>query len=235
MSKFGHCLNDLLHRWSSGALKIDVKAVVSNHEDLRPLAEWYGVPYHYLPVDKAGKARQEAASMEVVKESGAELVVLARYMQVLSAEFAQALSGRCINIPHSFLPSFKGARPYHQAHVRGEFGEAGLDRLIARRERETPRHYEAAMNRQALEARIETLATLRAHEGYMAEWQRDEDGSFLFIENHCPICTAARACRNLCRSKLATFQKVLGASFSVERVDHLLAGARRCAYRISAA
>lgn len=116
--------------------------------------------------------------------------------------------------------------------VRSEFGEAGLDRLIARRERDTLRHYEDAMSEDALEIRIEMLAKLRASEGYMAEWQREEDGSFLFIENHCPICAAARACQSLCRSELVTFQKVLGASCSVERVDHLLAGARRCAYRI---
>jgi len=117
--------------------------------------------------------------------------------------------------------------------VRGEFGEDGLERLIARRERETLRHYAEAAGNGSLEARVEALAKLRTDEGYMAEWRRDEDGSFLFVESHCPICAAARACQSLCRSELVTFQKVLGTSCTVERLDHLLAGARRCAYRIA--
>lgn len=118
--------------------------------------------------------------------------------------------------------------------VRSEFGDDGLDRLITRRERETLRQYEEAIGDVSLEERIKILAELRAREGYMAEWHREEDGGFLFVENHCPICAAARACQNLCRSELVTFQKVLGANCSVERVDHLLAGARRCVYRIAA-
>jgi predicted ArsR family transcriptional regulator len=118
--------------------------------------------------------------------------------------------------------------------VRSEFGDDGLDRHITRRERETLRQYEEAIGDVSLEERIKILAEPRAREGYMAEWHREEDGGFLFVENHCPICAAARACQNLCRSELVTFQKVLGANCSVVRVDHLLAGARRCVYRIAA-
>ena len=119
VSKFGHCLSDLLHRWSTGELPIDIRAVVSNHETFRGMAEWHGLPFHYLPTDPADKSRQEQQILAVVEETGAELLVLARYMQILSDATAKALSGRCINIHHSFLPSFKGAKPYHQAHSRG--------------------------------------------------------------------------------------------------------------------
>jgi formyltetrahydrofolate deformylase len=119
VSKFGHCLHDLLHRWQSGLLPIDIKAVVSNHDDMRRIVEWYGLPYHHLPVTAATKAEQEAQFIKVVDDSAAELVVLARYMQILSEDLVSQLSGRCINIHHSFLPSFKGAKPYHQAHARG--------------------------------------------------------------------------------------------------------------------
>ncbi|MDB5432351.1 MAG: purU [Caulobacter sp.] len=119
VSKFGHCLHDLLHRWQSGLLPIDIKAVVSNHDDMRRIVEWYGLPYHHLPVTAATKADQEARFIQVVDDSAAELVVLARYMQILSEDLVSKLSGRCINIHHSFLPSFKGAKPYHQAHARG--------------------------------------------------------------------------------------------------------------------
>ena len=119
VSKFGHCLFDLLHRWRSGLLPVDIMAVVSNHDDMRSFVEWSGVPYHHLPVDKADKAAQEARLLELVERLDIELVVLARYMQILSPALCEALSGRCINIHHSFLPSFKGATPYHQAHARG--------------------------------------------------------------------------------------------------------------------
>jgi formyltetrahydrofolate deformylase len=119
VSKFGHCLNDLLHRWSSGELPIDVRAVVSNHEDMRALVEWHKVPFHHLPVDPDNRPAQEARLLGVMEETGAELLVLARYMQILSDETSARLAGRCINIHHSFLPSFKGAKPYHQAHRRG--------------------------------------------------------------------------------------------------------------------
>ncbi|MEZ5456404.1 MAG: formyltetrahydrofolate deformylase [Lysobacteraceae bacterium] len=118
VSRHGHCLNHLLNRWHSGELPIDVVGVVSNHDDLRRMVDWYGIPYHHLPMG-ADKAQQEAAFLQVVEAAGAELVVLARYMQVLSDAMCEALSGRCINIHHSFLPSFKGAKPYHQAHARG--------------------------------------------------------------------------------------------------------------------
>jgi formyltetrahydrofolate deformylase len=119
VSKFGHCLYDLMHRWRSGLLPIEVVGVVSNHEDMRSFVEWNGVPYHHLPIAKGDKPAQEARFMAIVEETRADLVVLARYMQILSGDLCARLSGRCINIHHSFLPSFKGARPYHQAHARG--------------------------------------------------------------------------------------------------------------------
>lgn len=119
VSKFSHCLSDLLHRWKSGWLRVDIAAVVSNHEDLRAMAEWHGVPFVYHPVTPATKAQAERLFLDTMNEHGAELFVLARYMQVLSSELVTALEGRCINIHHSFLPGFKGAKPYHQAHERG--------------------------------------------------------------------------------------------------------------------
>jgi formyltetrahydrofolate deformylase len=119
VSKFGHCLNDILHRWRTGALPIDLKAVISNHEDMREIVEWHGVPFHYLPVTASTAEAQQKAFLDIVKRESAELVVLARYMQVLGPELVAELRGRCINIHHSFLPSFKGAKPYHQAYERG--------------------------------------------------------------------------------------------------------------------
>jgi formyltetrahydrofolate deformylase len=119
VSKLGHCLNDLLFRWRSGALPIDVAGVASNHTVLEPLARSYGVPFHHLPVTPETKAEQEARLLELVKQSRVDLVVLARYMQILSDALCHELDGRVINIHHSFLPSFRGARPYHQAHARG--------------------------------------------------------------------------------------------------------------------
>ena len=119
VSKFGHCLNDLLHRWQLGVLPIDIRAVVSNHPDMRALTEWHGLPFIHIPVTKETKAEAETAMMRVIEDHDAELLVLARYMQVLSDDLARKMSGRCINIHHSFLPSFKGAKPYHQAHERG--------------------------------------------------------------------------------------------------------------------
>jgi formyltetrahydrofolate deformylase len=119
VSKLGHCLQDLLYRWRSGVLPIDIVGVVSNHEDMRGLVEWNGIPYHYLPVNRDNRAAQEAAMLEIFHEQNAGLLVLARYMQILSDEMCRQLEGRCINIHHSFLPSFKGARPYHQAYERG--------------------------------------------------------------------------------------------------------------------
>jgi formyltetrahydrofolate deformylase len=119
VSRFGHCLNDLLYRVRSGTLDIEVVAVVSNHPDLRPLTQSHGIDYHHLPVTPGTKVRQEAEVLALVEHYQVDLVVLARYMQVLSEELCQKLAGRAINIHHSFLPSFKGARPYHQAHDRG--------------------------------------------------------------------------------------------------------------------
>ena len=119
VSKFGHCLNDLLHRWRTGTLPVEIVGVVSNHEDFRSLCEWHGVPFHYLPVTRTTRETQEAQLVALIQSSGAEQLVLARYMQVLSPELCEALAWRCINIHHSFLPSFRGAKPYHQAHARG--------------------------------------------------------------------------------------------------------------------
>jgi formyltetrahydrofolate deformylase len=119
VSKFDHCLNDLLYRYRTGTLPIDIPAVVSNHPDLQRIVEWHGIPFHHLPVAKDTKPEQEGRVLEMVERLGIDLVVLARYMQILSLDMCRALSWRCINIHHSFLPSFKGAKPYHQAHQRG--------------------------------------------------------------------------------------------------------------------
>ncbi|EXU80012.1 formyltetrahydrofolate deformylase [Comamonas aquatica DA1877] len=119
VSRQGHCLNDLLFRWKSGLLPIDIKAIISNHRDFYQLAASYNIPFHHIPVTAATKAQAEAKQFEIIEAEGAELVVLARYMQVLSNDLCQKLSGRAINIHHSFLPSFKGAKPYYQAHDRG--------------------------------------------------------------------------------------------------------------------
>jgi len=123
VSKFGHCLNDLLFRWKSGWLAIDVPAIASNHRDFESLADSYGIPFHYLPLgdsqDPQAKRAQEQQLQALIERESVDLVVLARYMQILSPEFCHALAGRAINIHHSFLPSFKGARPYAQAHARG--------------------------------------------------------------------------------------------------------------------
>ncbi|MBS0883426.1 formyltetrahydrofolate deformylase [Pantoea sp. JGM49] len=119
VSRFGHCLNDILFRWKIGALPIDIVAVISNHTDFQALVEGNGIPYHHIPVTKENKPEAEAAQMQIVRDSEAELIVLARYMQILSDEMCQQMSGRIINIHHSFLPSFKGGNPYHQAFRRG--------------------------------------------------------------------------------------------------------------------
>jgi formyltetrahydrofolate deformylase len=123
VSRFGHCLNDLLFRWKSGQLAVDIPAIVSNHPDFEPLARSYGIAFHHLPLadgrDAAAKRAQEQQVQALVERERVDLVVLARYMQILSAEFCESLRGRAINIHHSFLPSFKGARPYAQAHARG--------------------------------------------------------------------------------------------------------------------
>ena len=119
VSKHSHCLNDLLHRWSNGNLPIEITAVVSNHEDLKKMCSWYEVPFHYLPVTSETKKEQEKKLFQLVEKEGVDLIVLARYMQILSDDLCQKMSGKIINIHHSFLPSFKGAKPYHQAYDRG--------------------------------------------------------------------------------------------------------------------
>ena len=119
VSKEGHCLNDLLFRWKSGLLPIDIRAIVSNHREFYQLAASYNVPFHHIAVTAANKAEAESKQFEIIQSEGAELVVLARYMQILSDDLCRKLSGRAINIHHSFLPSFKGAKPYYQAHDRG--------------------------------------------------------------------------------------------------------------------
>lgn len=119
VSRHGHCLNDLLYRYRTGWLRVEIPAIVSNHMDFYQLAASYNIPFFHLPVDDGNRARQEAKLMELVRDKGIDLVVLARYMQILSPGLCEQLAGRAINIHHSFLPSFKGARPYHQAHRRG--------------------------------------------------------------------------------------------------------------------
>jgi formyltetrahydrofolate deformylase len=119
VSRLGHCLNDLLFRWKTGALPVDVAGVVSNHDDFAELAESYRIPFHHIPVTPTAKAEAEAALLDVIGDTGTDLIVLARYMQILSGEVCKRVEGRMINIHHSFLPSFKGAKPYHQAHARG--------------------------------------------------------------------------------------------------------------------
>ena len=119
VSRFGHCLNDLLYRLSVGALPIDVPAIVSNHRDYYQLAAAHGIPFHHLPVSEADKPRREAQLLDLFAEERCDFVILARYMQILSPALCARLEGRAINIHHSFLPSFQGARPYHQAHQRG--------------------------------------------------------------------------------------------------------------------
>ncbi|MDN3523042.1 formyltetrahydrofolate deformylase [Halomonas ramblicola] len=119
VSKADHCLNDLLYRYRIGQLPIEIRAIVSNHPDLASLAEWHGLPYHHLPITPETKPEQEAQVWAVIEETGAELVILARYMQVLSSDMCEKLAGQAINIHHSLLPGFKGARPYHQAYEKG--------------------------------------------------------------------------------------------------------------------
>ena len=119
VSKQGHCLNDLLFRTHSRQLRADIVGVASNHADFAALAGSYGVPFHHLPVDADNRFEQEQAILDIAEREQVDLVVLARYMQILSPRLCESLAGRAINIHHSFLPSFKGAQPYHQAHARG--------------------------------------------------------------------------------------------------------------------
>lgn len=118
-SKESHCLVDLLYRWHSGEMKYDIPCVISNHEDLRSLVEWHGIPFFYVPVDKNNKAEHFHRVSQLIAEHKADTIVLARYMQILPADVCEEYEGRIINIHHSFLPSFAGAKPYHQAAQRG--------------------------------------------------------------------------------------------------------------------
>jgi len=119
VSQWGHCLNNLLNGWKNGSLPVDIVGVVSNHNDMESLTKWYDLPFYHLPITRETKPQQEAQILQHMKDSGADLLVLARYMQILSDSMCQQLEGRAINIHHSFLPGFKGAKPYHQAYERG--------------------------------------------------------------------------------------------------------------------
>jgi formyltetrahydrofolate deformylase len=119
VSKQSHCINQLLHHWWDGHLPIEITGIVSNHDDQRELAEWYELPYHHFPIDSGKKPQQEARILALFEETRSELLVLARYMQILTPHACETLAGRAINIHHSFLPGFKGARPYYQAYDRG--------------------------------------------------------------------------------------------------------------------
>ncbi len=119
VSQWGHCLDHLLNSWKQGVLPVDIVGVVSNHENQRALCEWYNVPFTYLPITKETKKEQEQQILDVMDGTQAELLILARYMQILSDDLCRKLEGRAINIHHSFLPGFKGAKPYHQAYDRG--------------------------------------------------------------------------------------------------------------------
>ncbi|CDH45529.1 formyltetrahydrofolate deformylase [Candidatus Contendibacter odensensis] len=166
-----HCLNDLLYRHRTGALLMDITAIVSNHRELAHLAEWHAIPYHYLPVTAATKPEQERQILERVEQTGTELVVLARYMQILSPELCRALAGRAINIHHSFLPGFKGAKPYHQAYTRGvkligataHFVTANLDEgPIIEQEVERVDHAQTPEQLAAVGRDIENIVLARA-------------------------------------------------------------------------
>ncbi len=119
VSKYDHCLNDLLYRYRTGELAIEIPAIISNHPDLKPLADWHQIPYHHLPITAKTKPQQEAELFRLITNYQCELVILARYMQVLSSQMAKKLDGWAINIHHSLLPGFKGAKPYHQAWAKG--------------------------------------------------------------------------------------------------------------------
>src|SRR6185312_16722722 len=171
VSKFGHCLNDLLHRWQTGQIPIDIAGVFSNHEDMRALVEWHRIPYHYLPVTPATKLDQESRWLDIVEREKIDFVVLARYMQVLSPRVAETLAGRCINIHHSFLPSFMGAKPYQQAYARGvkiigataHYVTSGLDEgPIIEQAVERVDHTHSAADLVAIGRDLETVVLSRA-------------------------------------------------------------------------
>ncbi|TNU73248.1 formyltetrahydrofolate deformylase [Miniimonas arenae] len=171
VSTASHCLHDLAYQQRSGRLEVDIVAVVSNHEALRPIADFYGLPFHHVPVTRDTKAEAEAALLRLVEETEAELVVLARYMQILSDDLCRALAGRVINIHHSFLPSFKGARPYAQAHQRGvkligataHYATADLDEgPIIEQDVERVEHGDTVAELQAMGEDVERRVLARA-------------------------------------------------------------------------
>ncbi|MER2529902.1 MAG: formyltetrahydrofolate deformylase [Candidatus Competibacter denitrificans] len=175
VSKAEHCLNDLLYRHRTGALRMDITAIVSNHRYLAHLAEWHALPFHHLPLGPV-KAQQERQILDLVEQTGTELVVLARYMQILSPELCAALAGRAINIHHSFLPGFKGAKPYHQAYTRGvkligataHFVTANLDEgPIIEQEVERVDHAQTAEHLAAVGRDIENIVLARALHYYL--------------------------------------------------------------------
>jgi len=176
VSKAEHCLNDLLYRHRTGALPMDITAIVSNHSHLAHLAEWHAIPFHHLPVTAATKPEQERRILELVERTGSDLVVLARYMQILSPELCRALAGRAINIHHSFLPGFKGAKPYHQAYARGvkligataHFVTANLDEgPIIEQEVERVDHAHGPDQLAAVGRDIENIVLARAMHYYL--------------------------------------------------------------------
>jgi len=176
VSKAEHCLNDLLYRHRTGALPMDITAIVSNHRELAHLAEWHAIPYYYLPVTPDMKPMQERQILDLVEQTDTELVILARYMQILSPELCQALAGRAINIHHSFLPGFKGAKPYHQAYHRGvkligataHFVTANLDEgPIIEQEVERVDHAQTPEQLAAVGRDIENIVLARALHYYL--------------------------------------------------------------------
>jgi formyltetrahydrofolate deformylase len=171
VSQAGHCLNDLLYRHSTGQLPIEVAAIVSNHRDWEHVAKWHGIPFYYLPITEKNKPQQENQVLELVEKHSIDIIVLARYMQILSSDMCKALVGRAINIHHSFLPSFKGAKPYHQAFDRGvkiigataHYVTTDLDEgPIIEQEIERVDHAQKAADLAAIGRDIECLVLARA-------------------------------------------------------------------------
>lgn len=181
-----------------------------------------------------------ATAFSVTTEAVRQLLVKLEGEGLVSAEDRKAGRGRPKRLWHMTAAGHARFPDRHSdlslgliQAVRAEFGEAGLDRLIQRREADQLAGYRAAVTGAAsLSERVAALAEIRDREGYMAESRQEPDGSLILIENHCPICAAATSCQNLCRSELQIFREVLGADVTVERTDHMVAGARRCAYRI---
>ena len=171
VSKYGHCLNDLLHRYSTKTLPVEIPAIISNHPDFKDIVEWHKIPFYHLPIEQGKKLEQEAQISKIIDDVGADLVVLARYMQILSPALSDKLAGRAINIHHSFLPSFKGAKPYHQAFERGvkligataHFVTSDLDEgPIIEQEVERVGHIYTPEDLEAVGRDIECIAMARA-------------------------------------------------------------------------